>query len=322
MSDLDMLSGSAPAHEKIQKLQDFKTSLDDTVDVDARSAQQVRALPKLLEVLSPTTTAEKLEEMHAMRLSALEILQRFHFNDALKEHASAILNMIFDVLRRDNEENACVCLKIFIDLHKAYKAHIETFVQPFLEIVLQIYRAIPEYIKQINEDDEPSTVQQVTGSVQSPSSSSNSTAAPRASTLRPARSSCKVLTECPIIIVLLFSSYRSIVQSNLAQFTPAIIEMLSLQLDNRGKSIEATSLYSKIIRGELLLAQIKTLSFLAYILRGFTTYMKKYMNVIPNFVLKLLQDCPPDMSAARKVAIMKISLIVGTPSSSPPHFIY
>lgn len=43
------------------------------------------------------------------------------------------------------------------------------------------------------------------------------------------------------------------------------------------------------------------MSFLAYVLRGFAPALKKYNHLIPDFVVRLLKDCPRELSASRKV---------------------
>ncbi|CAG8680695.1 4640_t:CDS:2, partial [Paraglomus brasilianum] len=45
---------------------------------------------------------------------------------------------------------------------------------------------------------------------------------------------------------------------------------------------------------------IKTLSFLAYILRGCECELEQYSEDIPKFVIRLLQNCPPEASGTRK----------------------
>lgn len=43
------------------------------------------------------------------------------------------------------------------------------------------------------------------------------------------------------------------------------------------------------------------MSFLAYFLRAYPESLSEYQNRIPDFVIRLLQDCPPEASATRKV---------------------
>jgi transformation/transcription domain-associated protein len=47
------------------------------------------------------------------------------------------------LLRVDSEDNAVICLKIIVDLHKNYTALMENQVQPFLDLVIEIYNNMP-----------------------------------------------------------------------------------------------------------------------------------------------------------------------------------
>jgi transformation/transcription domain-associated protein len=43
------------------------------------------------------------------------------------------------------------------------------------------------------------------------------------------------------------------------------------------------------------------MSLLAFLLRNPNDALKSFKNVIPEYVVRLLKDCPPELSAARKV---------------------
>jgi transformation/transcription domain-associated protein len=45
----------------------------------------------------------------------------------------------------------------------------------------------------------------------------------------------------------------------------------------------------------------KTLSFLAYLLRGFAEHLRPYQADIPKYVIQLLHSCPSESAAIRKV---------------------
>ena len=47
------------------------------------------------------------------------------------------------------------------------------------------------------------------------------------------------------------------------------------------------------------------MSFLAYFLRAYPDSLSEYQDRIPDFVIRLLQDCPPEASATRKVVISR-----------------
>jgi hypothetical protein len=45
----------------------------------------------------------------------------------------------------------------------------------------------------------------------------------------------------------------------------------------------------------------KTMSLLAFLLRNPNDALKSFKNAIPEYVVRLLKDCPPELSSARKV---------------------
>ena len=53
---------------------------------------------------------------------------------------------------------------------------------------------------------------------------------------------------------------------------------------------------------DYVLAQIKATSFLAYVfIRGYATdILKLHVKKVPDLVMRLLQDCPSELSSARK----------------------
>jgi len=54
------------------------------------------------------------------------------------------------------------------------------------------------------------------------------------------------------------------------------------------------------INGSLCYA-VQTMSFLAYVIRGANDALRGYQEQIPRAIVRMLQDCPPDATATRKV---------------------
>jgi len=50
------------------------------------------------------------------------------------------MRLVMNTLRSDNEENAQICLRIIIELHKNYRsdANLEEYVQPFFDFVKEM----------------------------------------------------------------------------------------------------------------------------------------------------------------------------------------
>lgn len=56
-----------------------------------------------------------------LRNTILEIIARLPNNDSLKQNVTNLLKLVMYLLEIENEENALICLRIIIDLHKNYR---------------------------------------------------------------------------------------------------------------------------------------------------------------------------------------------------------
>lgn len=75
----------------------------------------------------------------------------------------------------------------------------------------------------------------------------------------------------------------------------------------------APGIKNKTLFGDFIVSQVKvffnfsllltpqTMSLLAFLLRNPNETLKTFKNVIPEYVVRLLKDCPPELSSARKV---------------------
>lgn len=263
-----------------------------------------------------------------MRACLLDVLVRLQPTETLKPHSETILKLLMNLLRNENEENGVACMKILTSLHRAYKTHLFDQVQPFLDLVMDIYKNIPKVVKDLfdtpatNANTPPLAFQ--SPKPVSPNTGSDFGESSSAKPLQKAMFSFKVLTECPIIIVLLYSTHKQIVGTSLPQFIPLIIQMLSLQAAPQAKAHEQAAAKREICTtispqiknrtayGEFIVAQVKTMSFLAYALRGFQKNLQQQHQQIPDFVVRLLCDCPCELSAARKELLVATRHILST----------
>lgn len=120
-------------------------------------------------------------------------------------------------------------------------------------------------------------------------------------------SSFRVLTECPLIVMLMFQLYPKFLRGNIPGLINVMMEALALRappiqsitqgnqlLDSNGKR-----LYFSRCR-ELVAAQAKTLSFLTYLLRGFSNDLKPYEDRLASNVVALMSTCPREFISTRK----------------------
>ena len=119
--------------------------------------------------------------------------------------------------------------------------------------------------------------------------------------------SFRVLTECPLMVMLMFQLYPKYVNKNI----PALINVMMEGLALRAPSLPSLGLHPKKMNSEqrrfyflrareLVAAQAKTLSFLTYLLRSFSSELKAYEDRLANNVVALMTICPREAVSTRK----------------------
>ncbi|OLL22133.1 Transformation/transcription domain-associated protein [Neolecta irregularis DAH-3] len=207
----------------------------------------VNVSPQQARLCAPYADLQKL------RYTLLEIIHRLPLTDVLKPHVKQILQLMNKVIRTDNEDNAMLCLKVIIDLHKHFKSLVEDQVQPFLDLVQDIYRNMPQTVRESFDPlavpffSSPAEIQAPNPpSFQSPKATSPNPTGDSAEValrnLSRGMASFKTLTECPIIVVLLFQNYRQCVAKNLLAFTLLIIEVVPVRLHTHDIDAQAATI--------------------------------------------------------------------------------
>lgn len=248
----------------------------------------------------------------------LDLLLRFWANESLKSFVPRIIEDLMKLLYADNEENGLVCTKILTSIYRSLKDLTPDQIQPFLDFVIELYKNTPQVVKEtFSLNAVPSAGNTPIASFQSPRplSPSIGTDFVNEASNKPLQKSLysfKVLTECPIMVVLLHTKYNDLVVQTLPKLLPHIFDVLKLQAPPQARAHAAAQargeLYTSIspqiknraAYGDFFLAQVKTMSFVAYTLRHFPTELETYRQLVPNFVVRLLQDCPCELSPARK----------------------
>jgi transformation/transcription domain-associated protein len=295
-----------------------------------------------------------------VRNTVLDILNRLPTTAALQPYAANLLKLSMFLLEVENEDNAVICLRIIIDLHKNYRPMLEGDVQPFLDIVQKIYSDLPATVAAVfsaaaaaatSKPSDPS----VPAKQQAPPTSAAAGLALDAAAAPPGKKaaaaghglirstqSFKVLTECPIIVVLLFQLYPRYLHANIPKFMPLIVNTLGLVAPkaalttHRAAYVDFVAAQVKVLiiivitplnahahahaqaharRLYVVCACVsscvvsctlpgrQTLSFLAYMLRGYAEHLRPYQEQIPKCVIALLLNCPHECAAIRKVPL-------------------
>jgi len=237
----------------------------------------------------------------------LEILNRLPNNELLRPYTPELLRVASKTLARDNEDNALTCLRIVFDLHKNFRPSLESEVQAFLDLVNKIYRAlplsmekafIPRFSAATDLSDSDAIALRHLGSTPGVGETGK--------VPLEGIGSFKVLTECPLIVMLLFQLYPDYIQTNIPQLAPLMMGALALRVPQSAYKTQRERYM------EFVACQVKTLSFLTYLLRGFSDLMRPYESAIARSVIALMAACPSDATPIRKELLVATRHILAT----------
>jgi transformation/transcription domain-associated protein len=264
--------------------------------------------------------------------------------DAIEPHAAKIVDKLMSLVKIENEDNAVLCMKTIMDLQRHQVKALADRVQPFLDLIQEMFETMEQAVQDTFDNPTPATA--LSGIPSTPSnnqysqsprpgspaipltSGSSSSDISTGSEQQQARmllkgmQSFKVLAECPIIVVSIFQAYRNCVNRNVKLFVPLIKNVLLLQAKPQEKAHQEAEAQGKIFTGvskeirnraaygDFITAQVKTMSFLAYLLRVYSQQLNDFLPTLPDIVVRLLKDCPREKSGARKELLVAIRHII------------
>ncbi|QSS58129.1 hypothetical protein I7I51_07552 [Histoplasma capsulatum] len=292
--------------------------------------------PVFKKILKGEPVFVSLSYEQKLRNCVLEILHRLPLDlPDVEPYAGDMVDLLLELVRIENEDNAVLCMKTIMDLERRQAKATQTRVKPFLELIQEMF----ETMEQVVRDTFDSPVSGAQGMPSTPGASSQNFQSPRPSS--PATSvsdlvpdqqsnqqllrgmqSFKVLAECPIIVVSIFQAHRSVVSTSVKVFVPLIKGILLLQAKPQEKAHAEAAAQGMIFTGvckeiknraafgEFITAQVKTMSFLAYLLRMYANQLQDFLPSLPGVVVRLLQDCPREKSSSRKELLVAIRHII------------
>jgi transformation/transcription domain-associated protein len=260
--------------------------------------------------------------------------------EPFEQYTIQVLDLLMSLVKVENEENAILCLKTIMDIMrnqvKILSLPENGQVQTFLTLIQEMFDDMPNVVHE-QLDNPTSTSQAVvpstpgsTSNFQSPrpgspvASVADLGSDPQQQTrpLLKGIQSFKVLAECPIIVVSIFQVYRLAVTPNVKKFVPLIKVVLMLQAKPQEQAHEEAAAKGQVFTGvspnirnraafgEFITAQVKTMSFLAYLLRVYAQQLTEFLPTLPDIVVRLLKDCPREKSGARKELLVAIRHII------------
>ncbi|KAI0129256.1 hypothetical protein F4776DRAFT_162016 [Hypoxylon sp. NC0597] len=303
-----------------------------------------RMMPIFIIILRGPCIFQSTSPEQKLRNCVLEILHRLPTHqtqtspEPFEPYAEEIVDILMSLVRNDNEDNATLCVKIISDIMRHQPKVLQGKVQPFLDLIQELFEQMEKVVKEqldntaipFNASGPPSTPGSTQTNFQSPRPGSPVASVTdlgqdlqqQSRPLLKGMQSFKVLSECPIIVVSVFQTHRNIIQQNVKAFVPLIKSVLCLQAKAqeqahaeakaRGTVFAGVSpnIKNRAAFGEFITAQVKTMSFLAYLLRQYSSQLTDFLPTLPEIVVRLLRDCPREKSAARKELLVAIRHII------------
>ncbi|EON62943.1 hypothetical protein W97_02169 [Coniosporium apollinis CBS 100218] len=294
-------------------------------------------VPIFLKLLDGPPVFLSTSPEQRLRNCVLEILHRLPMTppEPSEPYAAQIVDKLMELVKTENEDNAVLCMKTIMDFQRHHTKALADRVQPFLSLIQEMFEMMEQAVK--DTFDNP-TQQHASQAVPSTPSGAQYSQSPRpgspvasvsdagsegqARMLLKGMQSFKVLAECPIIVVSIFQAYRRAVPENVKKFVPLIKQVLMLQAKPQQKAHEEAAAQGKVFTGvakeiknraafgEFITAQVKTMSFLAYLLRVYSQQLNDFLPSMPGIVVRLLKDCPREKSGARKELLVAIRHII------------
>uniref|UniRef100_A0AAY5EIW4 Transformation/transcription domain-associated protein n=1 Tax=Electrophorus electricus TaxID=8005 RepID=A0AAY5EIW4_ELEEL len=304
---------------KLKMMQEVSENFENVTSSPQYSTFLEHIIPRFLTFLQDGEVQFLQEKpTQQLRKLVLEIIHRIPTNEHLRPHVKNILSVMFRFLEIESEENVLICLRIIIELHKQFRPPISQEIHHFLDFVKQIYKDLPKVLTRYFENPQviaentvpsPEMVGMIT-SVLVKTAPEREDSETRTHTIIPRGSlSLKVLAELPIIVVLMYQLYKLNIHNVVSEFVPLIMNTIMLQVSPQARSHK---LYNKELYADFIAAQIKTLSFLAYIIRIYQDLVGKYSQQMVKGMLQLLSSCPAETAHLRKELLIAAKHILTT----------
>ncbi|GAM83910.1 hypothetical protein ANO11243_019000 [Dothideomycetidae sp. 11243] len=337
-----LLDASTDVRTKCTLLGEIRDGIDHYCQGATYPTFLKKLVPAFMGILDGPPVFISTSPEQRLRSTVLEVLHRLPTNmpDLTDPYAPGIVDKCMELIKKENEDNAVLCLKIIMDFERHHPKSCTDRIQPFLELVLEIFDTMEPSVKEafdnIPQGSAAGGLPGTPGTTQSPRPNSPVASANAIATdvnsdqqtrqLIKGMQSFKLIAECPIIVVSLFQANRNLAPKNVKNFIARIKTMLLVQAKPQQKGHEEAAArgesFTRIAKeigthparraafGEFITAQVKTMSFLAYLMRVYQSMMQDFIPQLPDIVVRLLQDCPREKSATRKELLVAIRHII------------
>nr|NP_595777.1 SAGA complex phosphatidylinositol pseudokinase Tra1 [Schizosaccharomyces pombe]Q9HFE8.1 RecName: Full=Transcription-associated protein 1 [Schizosaccharomyces pombe 972h-]CAC08542.1 SAGA complex phosphatidylinositol pseudokinase Tra1 [Schizosaccharomyces pombe] len=278
----------------------------------------------LLEKERPVFSS--LAATHRLRIALLELLKKSGSYKGFEAFVNRTFAVLLRIVVNDNEEMAVLALKLVVLLFKDHSSLAKGHVQEFLSIVVENYKSMTTVVSEAfpprSAPNTPSSHPMSAASSASPAEIGMEHAGPKM--IPKASSSFKVTAEFPIIVFLLFQTYKDLIPKMLPLLAPLVLQFISLRPPPQAEARRLAESQKEVFIGvvpslrrnhlynDLISAQIKSFSFLAYLLRSFGAALKQFESSIPICTLQLFMDCPSELYQTRRELLVATRHVLST----------
>ncbi|KAF5735955.1 Phosphatidylinositol 3- and 4-kinase family protein with FAT domain isoform 1 [Tripterygium wilfordii] len=296
-----------PIHTRLQMAMEVRDSLE--IAHTAEYLNFLKCYFRAFSVILLQVTKPQFVDNpeHKLRNIVVEILNRLPHSEVLRPFVQDLLKVAMQVLTTDNEENGLICIRIIFDLLRNFRPTLENEVQPFLDFVCKIYQNFRLTVSHFFESSAAMTGVEDVKPMDSSSLDQSISPAGYTGTgqLNPSTRSFKIVTESPLVVMFLFQLYGRLVQTNIPHLLPLMVAAISVP----GPEKVPPHLKTHFI--ELKGAQVKTVSFLTYLLKSFADYIRPHEESICKSIVNLLVTCSDSVSI-RKELLVALKHVLGT----------
>lgn len=214
---------------------DIRDSLDKFIVPQEYPNFLAKLLPVFKKILQDDPVFDVTHNEHKLRNCILDIIHRLPFQppDLLEKHATELMVMLMALVRVENEENAVLCMKTIGNFYRNCGKALAEQAEPTLELIRDMFQRMPAAVKEAFDTKSGANGQPSTpgnANLQSPKPMSPMVVGQDPSesgsrSLVKGMQSFKVLAECPIIVVSIFTHHRP-TSKDIKAFTPHITTML------------------------------------------------------------------------------------------------
>ncbi|CAH8662345.1 unnamed protein product [Schistosoma margrebowiei] len=259
-----------------------------------------------------STMPDNLQESDAQQLRrlCLEIIQKIPNGDHLRPFARSLLEMLFKLVEVENEDNVLVCVKLIIDIHKFYRPSFSNDVSRFLDFVKEVYSDLRFRANKIFEPRLKLEVPSISDvDLEAEVLNAYTVTSVYTQELKTDGSfmvyhilpksgfSLKVMQEIPILVVLMYQLFKQHIHQDVSDFIPLIMDFINLKPTEEQKK---NANFCQKVFIDFMAAQVKTLSFLAYVIKIYQDLVELHSVSLVQGMMNLLVNCPPSVTNMRK----------------------